>query len=85
MANKKKELKLSQNIEVVRNELKLLVNSPVIIEDRFSKGNKNVKGLLSAAYDNLFIVKFDDNDLYVNKTYTYYDLISGKIRISKES
>ena len=84
MANKKKELRLSQNIEVVRNQFKELINSSVIVEDRFSRSSKTIKGELIAVYDNIIVVKMDDDSLYVNKTYSYSDIISGKIKISKE-
>ena len=84
MANKKKELRLSQNIEVVRNQFRELINSSVIVEDRFSRSSKTIKGELIAVYDNLIVVKMDDDSLYVNKTYSYSDIISGKIKISKE-
>lgn len=84
MANKKKELRLSQNIEVVRNQFRELINSSVIVEDRFSRSSKTIKGELIAAYDNIIVVKMDDDSLYVNKTYSYSDIISGKIKISKE-
>lgn len=84
MANKKKELRLSQNIEVVRNQLRELLNSSVIVEDRFSRSSKTIKGELIAVYDNIIVVKMDDDSLYVNKTYSYSDIISGKIKISKE-
>lgn len=84
MANKKKELRLSQNIEVVRNQFRELLNSSVIVEDRFSRSSKTIKGELIAVYDNLIVVKMDDDSLYVNKTYSYSDIISGKIKISKE-
>ena len=84
MANKKKELRLSQNIEVVRNQFRELINSSVIVEDRFSRSSKTIKGELIAVYDNLIVVKMDDDSLYVNRTYSYSDIISGKIKISKE-
>ena len=84
MANKKKELRLSQNIEVVRNQFRELINSSVIVEDRFSRSSKIIKGELIAVYDNIIVVKMDDDSLYVNKTYSYSDIISGKIKISKE-
>lgn len=84
MANKKKELRLSQNIEVVRNQLRELLNSSVIVEDRFSRSSRTIKGELIAVYDNIIVVKMDDDSLYVNKTYSYSDIISGKIKISKE-
>ena len=84
MANKKKELRLSQNIEVVRNQFRELINSSVIVEDRFSRSSKTIKGELIAVYDNIIVVKMDDDNLYVNKTYSYSDIISGKIKISKE-
>ena len=84
MANKKKELRLSQNIEVVRNQFRELINSSVIVEDRFSRSNKTIKGELIAVYDNIIVVKMDDDSLYVNRTYSYSDIISGKIKISKE-
>lgn len=84
MANKKKELRLSQNIEVVRNQLRELINSSVIVEDRFSRSSKTIKGELIAVYDNIIVVKMDNDSLYVNKTYSYSDIISGKIKISKE-
>lgn len=84
MANKKKELRLSQNIEVVRNQFRELLNSSVIVEDRFSRSSKTSKGELIAVYDNIIVVKMDDDSLYVNKTYSYSDIISGKIKISKE-
>lgn len=84
MANKKKELRLSQNIEVVRNQFRELLNSSVIVEDRFSRSSKTIKGELIAVYDNIIVVKMDDDSLYVNKTYSYSDIISGKIKISKE-
>lgn len=84
MANKKKELRLSQNIEVVRNQFRELINSSVIVEDRFSRSSKTIKGELIAVYDNIIVVKMDDESLYVNKTYSYSDIISGKIKISKE-
>ena len=84
MANKKKELRLSQNIEVVRNQFRELINSAVIVEDRFSRSSKTIKGELIAVYDNIIVVKMDDDSLYVNKTYSYSDIISGKIKISKE-
>lgn len=84
MANKKKELRLSQNIEVVRNQLRELLNSSVIVEDRFSRSSKTIKGELIAVYDNIIVVKMDDDSLYVNRTYSYSDIISGKIKISKE-
>ena len=84
MANKKKELRLSQNIEIVRNQFKELINSSVIVEERFSRSSKTIKGELIAVYDNIIVVKMDDDSLYVNKTYSYSDIISGKIKISKE-
>ena len=84
MANKKKELRLSQNIEVVRNQFRELINSSVIVEDRFSRSSKTIKGELISVYDNIIVVKMDDDSLYVNKTYSYSDIISGKIKISKE-
>lgn len=84
MANKKKELRLSQNIEVVRNQFRELINSSVIVEDRFSRSSKTIKGELIAVYDNIIVVKMDDDSLYVNKTYSYSDIISGKIKISKD-
>ena len=84
MANKKKELRLAQNIEVVRNQFRELINSSVIVEDRFSRSSKTIKGELIAVYDNIIVVKMDDDSLYVNKTYSYSDIISGKIKISKE-
>ena len=84
MANKKKELRLSQNIEVVRNQFRELINSSVIVEDRFSRSSRTSKGELIAAYDNIIVVKMDNDSLYVNKTYSYSDIISGKIKISKE-
>lgn len=84
MANKKKELRLSQNIEVVRNQFRELLNSSVIVEDRFSRSSKTIKGELIAVYDNIIVVKMDDDSLYVNRTYSYSDIISGKIKISKE-
>ena len=84
MANKKKELRLSQNIEVVRNQFRELLNSSVIVEDRFSRSSKTIKGELIAVYDNIIVVKMDNDSLYVNKTYSYSDIISGKIKISKE-
>lgn len=84
MANKKKELRLSQNIEVVRNQFRELINSSVIVEDRFSRSSKTIKGELIAVYDNIIVVKMNDDSLYVNKTYSYSDIISGKIKISKE-
>ena len=84
MANKKKELRLSQNIEVVRNQFRELINSSVIVEDRFSRSSKTIKGELIAVYDNIIVVKMDDDSLYVNKTYSDSDIISGKIKISKE-
>lgn len=84
MANKKKELRLSQNIEVVRNQFRELINSSVIVEERFSRSSKTIKGELIAVYDNIIVVKMDDESLYVNKTYSYSDIISGKIKISKE-
>ncbi len=84
MANKKKELRLSQNIEVVRNQFRELINSSVIVEDRFSRSSRTIKGELIAVYDNIIVVKMDDDSLYVNKTYSYSDIISGKIKISKE-
>ncbi len=84
MANKKKELRLSQNIEVVRNQFRELLNSSVIVEDRFSRSSRTIKGELIAVYDNIIVVKMDDDSLYVNKTYSYSDIISGKIKISKE-
>ncbi len=84
MANKKKELRLSQNIEVVRNQFRELINSSVIVEDRFSRSSKTIKGELIAVYDNIIVVKMDDDSLYVNRTYSYSDIISGKIKISKE-
>ena len=84
MANKKKELRLSQNIEVVRNQFRELINSSVIVEDRFSRSSKTIKGELIAVYDNIIVVKMDDDSLYVNKTYSHSDIISGKIKISKE-
>lgn len=84
MANKKKELRLSQNIEVVRNQFRELINSSVVVEDRFSRSSKTIKGELIAVYDNIIVVKMDDDSLYVNKTYSYSDIISGKIKISKE-
>lgn len=84
MANKKKELRLSQNIEIVRNQFRELLNSSVIVEDRFSRSSKTIKGELIAVYDNIIVVKMDDDSLYVNKTYSYSDIISGKIKISKE-
>lgn len=84
MANKKKELRLSQNIEVVRNQFRELLNSSVIVEDRFSRSSKTIKGELIAVYDNIIVVKMDDDSLYVHKTYSYSDIISGKIKISKE-
>ena len=84
MANKKKELRLSQNIEVVRNQFRELINSSVIVEDRFSRSSKTIKSELIAVYDNIIVVKMDDDSLYVNKTYSYSDIISGKIKISKE-
>ena len=52
MANKKKELRLSQNIEVVRNQFRELINSSVIVEDRFSRSSRTIKGELIAVYDN---------------------------------
>ena len=84
MANKKKELRLSQNIEIVRNQFKELINSSVIVEDRFNRSSRTIKGELIAVYDNIIVVKMDDDSLYVNKTYSYSDIISGKIKISKE-
>ena len=84
MANKKKELRLSQNIEVVRNQFRELINSSVIVDDRFSRSSKTIKGELIAVYDNIIVVKMDDDSLYVNRTYSYSDIISGKIKISKE-
>ena len=84
MANKKKELRLSQNIEVVRNQFRELINSSVIVEDRFSRSSKTIKGELIAVYDNIIVVKMDNDIFYVNKTYSYSDIISGKIKISKE-
>ena len=84
MANKKKELRLSQKIEVVRNQFRELINSSVIVEDRFSRSSRTIKGELIAVYDNIIVVKMDDDSLYVNKTYSYSDIISGKIKISKE-
>lgn len=84
MANKKKELRLSQNIEVVRNQFRELINSSVVVEDRFSRSSKTIKGELIAVYDNIIVVKMDDDSLYVNRTYSYSDIISGKIKISKE-
>ena len=84
MANKKKELRLSQNIEVVRNQFRELINSSVIVEDRFSRSSKTIKGELIAVYDNIIVVKMDDDSLYVNRTYSYSDIISGRIKISKE-
>ena len=84
MASKKKELRLCQNIEVVRNQFRELINSSVIVEDRFSRSSKTIKGELIAVYDNIIVVKMDDDSLYVNKTYSYSDIISGKIKISKE-
>lgn len=84
MANKKKELRLSQNIEVVRNQFRELINSSVIVEDRFSRSSKTIKGELIAVYDNIIVVKMDNDSLYVNKTYSYSDIISGKIKISKD-
>lgn len=84
MANKKKELRLSQNIEVVRNQFRELINSSVIVEDRFSRSSRTIKGELIAVYDNIIVVKMDDDSLYVNRTYSYSDIISGKIKISKE-
>ena len=84
MANKKKELRLSQNIEVVRNQFRELINSSVIVEDRFSRSSKTIKGELIAVYDNIIVGKMDDDSLYVNRTYSYSDIISGKIKISKE-
>ena len=84
MANKKKELRLSQNIEVVRNQFRELINSSVIVEDRFSRSSRTLKGELIAVYDNIIVVKMDNDSLYVNKTYSYSDIISGKIKISKE-
>ena len=84
MANKKKELRLSQNIEVVRNQFRELINSSVIVEDRFSRSSKTIKGELIAVYDNIIVVKMADESLHVNKTYSYSDIISGKIKISKE-
>ena len=84
MANKKKELRLSQNIEVVRNQFRELINSSVIVEDRFSRSSRTIKGELVAVYDNIIVVKMDNDSLYVNKTYSYSDIISGKIKISKE-
>ena len=54
------------------------------MEDRFSRSSKTIKGELIAVYDNLIVVKMDDDSLYVNKTYSYSDIISGKIKISKE-
>ena len=84
MANKKKELRLSQNIEVVRNQFRELINSSVIVEDRFSRSSRTIKGELIAVYDNIIVVKMDTDSLYVNKTYSYSDIISGKIKISKE-
>ena len=84
MANKKKELRLSQNIEIVRNQFRELINSSVIVEDRFSRSSRTIKGELIAVYDNIIVVKMDDDSLYVNKTYSYSDIISGKIKISKE-
>lgn len=84
MANKKKELRLSQNIEVVRNQFRELINSSVIVEDRFSRSSKTIKGELIAVYANIIVVKMDDESLCVNKTYSYSDIISGKIKISKE-
>ncbi|MDY3830124.1 MAG: Veg family protein [Erysipelotrichaceae bacterium] len=84
MANKKKELRLSQNIEVVRNQFRELINSSVIVEDRFSRSSKTIKGELIAVYDNIIVVKMDNDSLYVNRTYSYSDIISGKIKISKE-
>lgn len=84
MANKKKELRLSQNIEVVRNQFRELINSSVVVEDRFSRSSRTIKGELIAVYDNIIVVKMDNDSLYVNKTYSYSDIISGKIKISKE-
>ena len=84
MANKKKELRLSQNIEVVRNQFRELINSSVIVEYRFSRSSRTIKGELIAVYDNIIVVKMDNDSLYVNKTYSYSDIISGKIKISKE-
>ena len=84
MANKKKELRLSQNIEVVRNQFRELINSSVIVEDRFSRSSRTIKGELIAVYDNIIVVKMDNDSLYVNTTYSYSDIISGKIKISKE-
>ena len=84
MANKKKELRLSQNIEVVRNQFRELINSSVIVEDRFSRSSRTIKGELIAVYDNIIVIKMDNDSLYVNKTYSYSDIISGKIKISKE-
>ena len=84
MENKKKELRLSQNIEVVRNQFRELINSSVIVEDRFSRSSRTIKGELIAVYDNIIVVKMDNDSLYVNKTYSYSDIISGKIKISKE-
>ena len=71
MANKKKELRLSQNIEVVRNQFRELINSSVVVEDRFSRSSKTIKGELIAVYDHIIVVKMDDDSLYVTRTYSY--------------
>lgn len=84
MSNRKKEFVDAQNIEMVRKEVEKLIGKEIVIVDNFTKPKKVINVVVSKTFDNLFVVNSSSDDIYVNKTYSYFDIISNRITIEEK-
>ena len=73
--------KTNIDIEDVKNEIKQNVGKQITIQEnnRVGKKIKEYSGEIISVYDNLFIVRVQIRENYLNKSFSYVDFLTNEM------
>lgn len=73
----------TQNLTEIKHAIANNIGKSVIITEVNKQGKKLkvFKGEIISVYDNLFLVKVENNGYYLNKTFTYTDFVTNEFQI----
>ncbi|MGM0445060.1 MAG: Veg family protein [Bacillota bacterium] len=67
--------------EIKRNISQYLGKEVIIKADRGRRRSINKEGVLAKTYDNIFIIKIDDNEQERHLSFSYADLLTDSVKL----
>ena len=85
MAARKEKLTTAVDLSEVQTFIKSLVGKPIVISYQNRGKNVQERGIITAAFNNIFVFEYHKLDSDLKESFTYSDVITNGITIVEDN